>query len=220
MSRAPNSWILQGLPFFTSLVVAVAALGCSGEGASDPSAPAAAGAADIPAGQPESDDGDATREGGGTGRASTGGIGGRETSGTGAAGGSDGSGGSAVDPDPAPGSGGAGGSGDAEPTPEPDSDGQGGGTATPSEGGSIDCAWLTECDGACVDVASDPNSCGGCGITCDPTQGCLDGDCVPCPPAWSWCVETCVNPMADTSNCGGCGIVCGENEACVDGSCS
>jgi hypothetical protein len=206
MTRAANSWTLHGLPIVTSLALAAAALGCSNAGVDDAPTPAAAGAVDTPVAQPDSDDGDATRQGGGNV------IPGRETSGS--------SGGAGGSPDVG-GAGGAGGSGGAEPSPGPGTGGQGGGGGAPpvDGGGTIDCAWLTDCDGTCVNVASDPNACGGCGNVCNPIQGCVDGLCVSCPPAWSWCVETCVNPMADAANCGGCGITCGENQACVAGSC-
>ncbi|MGO9836804.1 MAG: hypothetical protein ACLP1X_21635 [Polyangiaceae bacterium] len=39
---------------------------------------------------------------------------------------------------------------------------------------------LTKCMGDCVDLGTDPNSCGGCGITCPVSApSCQNGNCVP-----------------------------------------
>jgi hypothetical protein len=36
---------------------------------------------------------------------------------------------------------------------------------------------LTRCNGVCVDTQSDPNNCGGCGVTCTGSQTCVAGKC-------------------------------------------
>lgn len=38
---------------------------------------------------------------------------------------------------------------------------------------------LTACDGRCVDLASDVESCGECGVACSPGEWCLAGECSP-----------------------------------------
>lgn len=44
------------------------------------------------------------------------------------------------------------------------------------------------CDDRCVDTASNPNHCGGCGIACDPGEACLNGTCA-CPCSAGACRE-------------------------------
>jgi hypothetical protein len=36
---------------------------------------------------------------------------------------------------------------------------------------------LHECNGQCIDLASDRNDCGACGVICSPTQVCVSGGC-------------------------------------------
>lgn len=43
--------------------------------------------------------------------------------------------------------------------------------------GSCTCPAERACGGGCVDIQTDPDHCGGCGIECDPGQGCVDGGC-------------------------------------------
>jgi hypothetical protein len=41
---------------------------------------------------------------------------------------------------------------------------------------------LTECDGACVDLARDAQHCGGCALSCAPSVACEAGACASCAP--------------------------------------
>ncbi len=64
------------------------------------------------------------------------------------------------------------------------------------------------CPAGCVDVSSDSNNCGGCGITCGGGTTCQSGHCE-CPPARSTvCGTRCADTMTDPMNCGACGNVC------------
>jgi hypothetical protein len=48
------------------------------------------------------------------------------------------------------------------------------------QGGSCACpAGLTNCNGTCVDLTSDPGHCGACGTTCQVSQFCQSGSCIP-----------------------------------------
>lgn len=62
-------------------------------------------------------------------------------------------------------------------------------------------------DGCEVDVLTDAENCGGCGLACAPGQPCLKGKCE-CPAGQIACGGVCVNPKVDDANCGGCGIEC------------
>jgi len=82
----------------------------------------------------------------------------------------------------------------------------------------------TACGGRCVDVASDQNNCGGCGVRCNRSQTCKAGACIVWeidagPPACAGavCQGVCVDTDYDPANCGTCGTTCGE--ACKFGHC-
>lgn len=98
-----------------------------------------------------------------------------------------------------------------------------------------DCpADQTRCDGRCVDVGSDPNHCGGCGIACEQYDGattsCEGGECVyECvSPGESVQVcesaAACVDLRIDVDHCGECDRTCqsvdGADRDCVGGRCS
>ncbi len=51
--------------------------------------------------------------------------------------------------------------------------------ATPGKhDGGTTCSG-TMCSGVCVDLANDPNNCGGCGVPCDASSVCSGSQCVP-----------------------------------------
>ena len=63
------------------------------------------------------------------------------------------------------------------------------------------------CNHACVDIASAPKNCGGCGVDCKGT---------------ACCTGKCINMQNDVKNCGACGTVCPALNAmpsCANGMC-
>ncbi len=72
----------------------------------------------------------------------------------------------------------------------------------------------TSCNGACVDLSSDPNHCGSCGTSCD-ALFCSASTCsATCGVGLSACGQSCVNLAADPANCGLCGNACAPGAAC------
>jgi hypothetical protein len=80
--------------------------------------------------------------------------------------------------------------------------------------GSCQCPQgLANCNGGCVDTATDPQNCGGCGKTCSPPyygalMVCVNGVCglSTCPTGQLLCSGVCV--PSDANNCGRCGNIC------------
>ena len=78
------------------------------------------------------------------------------------------------------------------------------------------------CNGACVDVhGSDPNNCGGCGISCLLGEYCDSDMCLKgCPMGTVNCQRnSCTNLQTDPDNCGTCGNPCAAGEFCYSGKC-
>jgi hypothetical protein len=82
------------------------------------------------------------------------------------------------------------------------------------------------CNGRCIDIQSDIENCGGCGIRCDAeamgvlTALCQDGVCDydHCNQGYFECDGNRANgceQVMDEQNCGDCGLVCGANAVCV-----
>jgi hypothetical protein len=65
---------------------------------------------------------------------------------------------------------------------------------------------LASCDGACVDLKTDADHCGGCG------EACVTGE--------SCCRWNCVDTNKSEDHCGECGNACDNGEVCVAGQCS
>ncbi|MDD1753013.1 MAG: hypothetical protein LUQ38_07990 [Methanotrichaceae archaeon] len=72
--------------------------------------------------------------------------------------------------------------------------------------------------------SNDVENCGGCGISCNSSQGgyCDNGVCACSDPLLTSCVDAagdfnCVDIQTDRTNCEGCGKVCAG--ACVEGTC-
>jgi hypothetical protein len=96
----------------------------------------------------------------------------------------------------------------------------------------------TCCDGRCLDLRSDPASCGKCGITCDPGLDCVAGRCearsctgrmasLRCLTSSGGqglcCHSECVDQSTwkqDAANCGGCGHACAPGLVCQQGACA
>jgi hypothetical protein len=87
-----------------------------------------------------------------------------------------------------------------------------------------------------VDLLTDPDNCGGCGVACAFSTGsphaapdliCDDGQCQPvCDPLWADCngdyQDGCETPTNTLTNCGGCGDACAIANAsatCASGQC-
>jgi len=77
------------------------------------------------------------------------------------------------------------------------------------------------CDGACINVAVDPDNCGDCGEVCTGNQVCSGGTCTnSCPPGLTACDNTCVDTNTDSQYCGDCpGETCPDGQGCVNGNC-
>jgi hypothetical protein len=89
----------------------------------------------------------------------------------------------------------------------------------------------------CTDVASDPNNCGGCDVSCGSGGTCTNGVCsttpASCPKGHSgqYCKldaglsfaccpgAGCVDTSSDSNNCGRCDSPCGSGLSCVSGGC-
>src|SRR2546426_8285159 len=68
-------------------------------------------------------------------------------------------------------------------------------------------------DRACVDLYSDNNNCGSCGIACSGGKACQPGGCV-CPSGGTDCGGVWKNPSSDAPKCGACGKACGAGVKC------
>lgn len=78
---------------------------------------------------------------------------------------------------------------------------------------------LVRCDGACVDLDTDPRHCGLCGISCARGEFCVEGACEDaCPTAV--CGDACVDLATSPVHCGACGNPCGDTGFCEGGACS
>lgn len=90
-------------------------------------------------------------------------------------------------------------------------------------GRQVECPpFALVCDDVCVDVQSDPNHCGACGVVCGVDEACRFGFCGPIPACDGLlvlCGDTCVELQSDQRNCGWCGAVCQNWERCLAGVC-
>jgi hypothetical protein len=77
---------------------------------------------------------------------------------------------------------------------------------------------------ACVDLQTDPQSCGACAVHCGGAQTCVGGSCKSaCAPGLTACSSGCVNLEDDPNNCASCGNACpsllNSNNHCSLGGC-
>ena len=96
--------------------------------------------------------------------------------------------------------------------------GNSGGT-TGAGGGSGSCGTNTqmECNGSCIDIASDSQNCGTCGYVCDTGTICQGSTCV-CASGFVSCSGQCV--PSNTDHCGTSCAACPSGNVCNDGQCS
>ncbi len=90
---------------------------------------------------------------------------------------------------------------------------------------------LTSCFGSCVDIETDLNNCGGCGVVCGSGGGCFGGTCVAPPPSsacgagLTTCGGECVSISNHAGHCGACfnscplGGSCHRGVCCANGQC-
>jgi hypothetical protein len=80
----------------------------------------------------------------------------------------------------------------------------------------------TLCGSACVDLVTDHDNCGKCGLKCGDQQVCM-GQCygpMACGPSLTMCATGCTNTQTDAAHCGSCGHACATGETCVAGTCT
>ena len=88
-------------------------------------------------------------------------------------------------------------------------------------GGGVVCPGSTLCDGACTNVKFDPFNCGECGVICELSEVCSQGECASsCLGGTQNCAGKCVDTQADTKHCGACGTACAPGEVCSQGACA
>lgn len=92
--------------------------------------------------------------------------------------------------------------------------------ADTGSGGALECAdGARECDGACVNTATDPAHCGGCDQPCLQNALCIDATCA-CPAETEVCDAACVDTNSDPAHCGACGTACEASAPlCSQGQC-
>jgi hypothetical protein len=77
---------------------------------------------------------------------------------------------------------------------------------------------LTNCFGNCVDLKSDSDNCGTCGMSCPSGFVCDKRRCV-CPSGETACNGECVDLQSDPDNCAVCGLTCTGGKVCSGGVC-
>ena len=86
--------------------------------------------------------------------------------------------------------------------------------------GGCQCpAGTSDCNGQCLNIATDPANCGSCGNVCAQGTTCQASACI-CPGGGTVCGAVCTDTQTDTSNCGACGSSCAVGQTCVAGACT
>ena len=70
-----------------------------------------------------------------------------------------------------------------------------------------------------IDLATDPDNCGDCGVVCSDDQACVQGVCSSSCDVGFLCERTCSDFVDDPLHCGSCDEACAVGEACIEGSC-
>lgn len=79
---------------------------------------------------------------------------------------------------------------------------------------------LSLCDGACVDLHSEPDHCGECGQACVDGLECVRGRCInECELRAERCDGGCVDLASSPFHCGACDRACASSQICRDGTC-
>lgn len=86
------------------------------------------------------------------------------------------------------------------------------------------CLSGANCDGVCVQLATDGAHCGACGVSCTAGQVCSGGQCaVSCAAPLAACgagvTMHCADLRSDPTSCGSCGHACADGQLCAGGSC-
>jgi hypothetical protein len=78
---------------------------------------------------------------------------------------------------------------------------------------------LTDCNGICSDLQTDPKNCNGCGNACKTNEVCVKGVCqFDCIDGTTKCGDRCFDLKGDSNNCGECGKKCAVG-FCAAGQC-
>lgn len=75
---------------------------------------------------------------------------------------------------------------------------------------------LVSCGSRCIDLSSDPASCGACGRGCAAGQACISGSCA-CRSGDPTCGPT--GGLTDPTACGSASVRCRNDQLCIDGAC-
>jgi len=79
----------------------------------------------------------------------------------------------------------------------------------------------TLCSGQCIDLQTNPQSCGACGRVCAQGQTCVNGACtLVCPTGQVNCSGACVDVRTNAANCGACGKSCSSGQTCINSVCT
>jgi hypothetical protein len=97
---------------------------------------------------------------------------------------------------------------------------------------------MTLCNGACVNIRTDQDNCGGCGFSVPFGESCINGQFssslirsnttttattagiqISCPSGQTSCSGTCRNLLTDAAHCGSCGTTCPSGQNCQAGRC-
>jgi hypothetical protein len=94
---------------------------------------------------------------------------------------------------------------------------------------------LKDCNGRCVDLQTDRESCGSCGTKCSRREDCCSGSCrsldenancgkcsndCSAQGGKTCCAKSCADLKTDRNNCGSCGHVCPAGQNCCNGTCA